>query len=117
MDLASQRAVRLTGQSTGVDEGYPAPGPRHTPTRKPAGEGGEVPNAPLPYRGTFGHPRPAALRGLSLPPAPMPSHLGSRPLKAWRYLGLFGAELMVCLAAVRVGPARQAFWAVWDRRE
>jgi Protein of unknown function (DUF2804) len=69
----------------------------------------------LPYRGTFGAPRPAALRGLALPPASMPSHRGLRPLKAWRYVGVFGPELMLCLATVRVGPARQAFWAVWDR--
>jgi hypothetical protein len=37
--------------------------------------------------------------------------------KAWRYAGVFGEELMVCAGVVRVGPARQAFWAVWDRRE
>jgi Protein of unknown function (DUF2804) len=47
----------------------------------------------------------------------MPARLGTRPLKAWRYIGLYGAELMLCLAAVRIGPARQAFWAVWDRDE
>jgi Domain of unknown function (DUF2804), C-terminal len=69
----------------------------------------------LPYRGTFGAARPAALAGLALPPAPMPARDGLRPLKAWRYVGLFGAELMVCAAVVRVGPARQSFWAVWDR--
>jgi hypothetical protein len=45
----------------------------------------------------------------------MPSRLGARPLKAWRYIGVFGPELMICVAAVRVGPARQSFWAVWDR--
>lgn len=68
------------------------------------------------YRGRFGDPRPARLDALALPPAPMPSHLGGRPLKAWRYVGVFGAELMLCLAQVRIGPARQSFWAVWDRR-
>jgi len=46
----------------------------------------------------------------------MPARDGLRPLKAWRYVGVFGAELMVCVATVRIGPARQAFWAVWDRR-
>ncbi|HWF56634.1 MAG TPA: DUF2804 family protein [Solirubrobacteraceae bacterium] len=46
----------------------------------------------------------------------MPSRQGLRPLKAWRYVGVFGPELMLCAAAVRVGPARQTFWAVWDRR-
>jgi hypothetical protein len=45
----------------------------------------------------------------------MPSRQGRRPLKAWRYVGAFSEELMVCVAAVRIGPARQSFWAVWDR--
>ncbi len=70
---------------------------------------------PLPYRGIFGAPRPTALAGLALPPLSMPSRQGVRPLKAWRYVGVFGPELMLCLATVRIGVARQAFWAVWDR--
>jgi Protein of unknown function (DUF2804) len=45
----------------------------------------------------------------------MPGRQGLRALKAWRYVGVYGPELMICLASVRVGPARQAFWAVWDR--
>jgi hypothetical protein len=45
----------------------------------------------------------------------MPSRLGTRPLKAWRYIGVFGPELMVSVASVRVGRLRQSFWAVWDR--
>ncbi len=68
-----------------------------------------------PYRGRFGDPRPPAWRELPLPPAPMPSHDGARPLKAWRYVGVYGPELMLCLGAVRIGRARQTFWAVWDR--
>ncbi len=72
-------------------------------------------NPVLPYRGAFGAPRPPALGALALPPSPMPSHLGGRALKAWRYVGVYGPELMLCLAAVRIGPARQCFWAVWDR--
>lgn len=47
----------------------------------------------------------------------MPSHQGLRPLKAWRYVGVFGPELMLCAASVRIGPARQSFWAIWDRRD
>lgn len=47
----------------------------------------------------------------------MPARHGTRPLKAWRYVGVFGPELMLCAAAIRVGPFRQAFWAVWDREE
>ena len=46
----------------------------------------------------------------------MPSHDAGRPLKAWRYVGVFGPDLMLCLGAVRIGRTRQAFWAVWDRR-
>jgi hypothetical protein len=72
--------------------------------------------APVPpYRGRFGAERPPPVRSLALPPAPMPSRLGLRPLKAWRYVGVYGPELMLCIGAVRIGPARQAFWAVWDR--
>jgi len=71
--------------------------------------------APLPYRGTFGEPRPAELAAVPLPPAPMPSRDGLRPLKAWRYVGVYAPELMLCVGEVRIGPARQAFWAVWDR--
>ena len=69
----------------------------------------------LPYRGRFGDRRPEALRRLALPPAPMPSRQRLRPLKAWRYVGVYGPELMLCIGSVRIGPARQAFWAVWDR--
>jgi hypothetical protein len=47
----------------------------------------------------------------------MPSHHRGRPLKAWRYVGVYGPELMLCAATVRVGRARRSFWAVWDRRE
>jgi hypothetical protein len=71
----------------------------------------------LPYRGTFGARRPSALDALALPPGPMPSHDGLRPLKSWRYIGVYGPELMLCAASVRVGRARQSFWAVWDRRQ
>jgi hypothetical protein len=70
-----------------------------------------------PYRGRFGDRRPAALTELPLPPDPMPARFGARPLKAWRYIGAFGPELMLCVAQVRIGRARQAFWAVWDRVE
>src|SRR5947207_58591 len=69
----------------------------------------------LPYRGEFGAQRPRALDALALPPTPMPSHHRSRTLKAWRYIGVFGPELMLCLGQVRIGRARQTFWAVWDR--
>ena len=70
-----------------------------------------------PYRGEYGGPRPHAFGGLALPPGPMPSWRGTRPLKQWRYVGVFGPDLMICAGSVRVGPARQEFWAIWDRRE
>lgn len=41
---------------------------------------------------------------------------GSRPLKQWRYAGLFGPDLMICAGSVQVGPLPESFWAVWDRR-
>jgi Protein of unknown function (DUF2804) len=31
-------------------------------------------------------------------------------------VGVFGPEVMLCAGTARVGPARQSFWAVWDRR-
>jgi hypothetical protein len=74
------------------------------------------PQPELPYRGVFGAARPTGLDDLALPPSPMPSHQGLRPLKAWRYVGVFGPELMLCAGVVRIGRARQTFWAVWDRR-
>jgi len=40
---------------------------------------------------------------------------GGRPLKRWRYVGVFCDELMACAALVQVGPARQSFWAVLSR--
>ena len=40
---------------------------------------------------------------------------GSRPLKRWRYVGIFCEQLMACAAQIQVGPARQCFWAVLPR--
>jgi hypothetical protein len=42
---------------------------------------------------------------------------GRRPLKRWRYVGVFCDELMLCAATVQVGPARQSFWAVLTRAD
>jgi len=69
----------------------------------------------IPYRGRYGDARPSPISHLPLPPHSMPSRMGRRPLKAWRYVGVYGPDLMLCVASVRIGPARQAFWAVWDR--
>lgn len=38
-----------------------------------------------------------------------------RPLKRWRYVGVYGPGLLCCFGDVRIGGAPQAFWAVWDR--
>ena len=68
----------------------------------------------LPWRGDApGAPRPADLE--PLPPARMAVLRGGRPLKRWRYVGVYGPELMLCAGAVRIGGIPQAFWAVWDR--
>src|SRR4029077_8570659 len=65
----------------------------------------------LPYRGDPSH-RPT---GLALPPDRMPLFHGRRPRKRWRYVGVFGAQAMICAAQVRVAGLCQSFWAVWDR--
>jgi hypothetical protein len=38
-------------------------------------------------------------------------------LKAWRWAGAFGPEVMLCVARASVGPAELGWWAVWDRAE
>jgi hypothetical protein len=47
----------------------------------------------------------------------MPLLRDRRPLKRWRYLGLYGDDVMLCAAQVRIAGLPQAFWAVWDRQE
>jgi hypothetical protein len=42
---------------------------------------------------------------------------GTRPLKRWRYVAIFAEDLMACAALVRIGPARQSFWALHLRDE
>ena len=62
---------------------------------------------PLPARG-------AAVRELSLPlpPAAMPRRQGMRPLKRWRYVGVFGPDLQLCVGDARIGPAPVRWWAI-----
>ncbi len=49
-------------------------------------------------------------------PRPLPGSgglfVGTRPLKRWRYVGIFGEQLMACAAQVQIGPAHQTFWAL-----
>src|SRR3954468_8472999 len=47
-----------------------------------------------------------------VPPEHMPMWRGTRPLKRWRYVGVFCDEVMVCVGDAQVGPLRQRFWAV-----
>jgi hypothetical protein len=42
----------------------------------------------------------------------MPLLRRARPLKRWRYVGLYGPELMACVGTARVGIAPLRFWAV-----
>jgi uncharacterized protein DUF2804 len=44
---------------------------------------------------------------------PLRSHGQTR--KVWRYVGVYGPEVMLCAAQARIGPFEQSFWAVWDR--
>src|SRR5829696_6565246 len=62
---------------------------------------------PLPVRG-------AALRRLDmpLPPARMRLARAWRPLKRWRYVGVYSAELMLCVGDARVAGIPQRWWAV-----
>ena len=47
----------------------------------------------------------------------MPLLRGGRPLKRWRYVGVYGPELMLCAGARAHRPALpQAFWAVLGPR-
>jgi uncharacterized protein DUF2804 len=68
----------------------------------------------LPWRG-HGAARPPAAAG-PVPAGRMPLVRDRRPLKHWRYAGVFGEEVMLCAGCVRVAGVPQAFWAVWDRR-
>jgi Protein of unknown function (DUF2804) len=58
--------------------------------------------------------RGAAVRrlGLALPPVRMPARRGLRPLKRWRYVGVYTPELMLCVGEARVGPIPMRWWAV-----
>jgi hypothetical protein len=38
-----------------------------------------------------------------------------RPLKRWRYIGVYGPDLMCCFGVVTIAGLPQEFWAVWDR--
>jgi hypothetical protein len=50
--------------------------------------------------------------GLALPPGTMPGRRGGRPLKRWRWVGVFTPEIELCVAEAYVGPAPRRWWAV-----
>jgi hypothetical protein len=50
--------------------------------------------------------------GLPLPPGRMPALRRGRPLKRWRYVGVYGPGLMLCVGDARVGGVPQRWWAV-----
>jgi Protein of unknown function (DUF2804) len=52
---------------------------------------------------------------MARPSDPLPLFRGTRPLKRWRYVGVFDEQVMICAASVQVGPARQTFWGIYDR--
>ena len=58
------------------------------------------------------------LRGERLAvPAPTRRWSARRPLKRWRYVGVYGPEAMLCAADVAIAGLGQQFWAVWDRAQ
>jgi hypothetical protein len=61
----------------------------------------------LPIRG-------AGVRDLpvQLPPERIPAWHGRRPLKRWRYVGVYTPELMLCVGDAKIGPVPQRWWAV-----
>jgi hypothetical protein len=104
-------SVNLSGKDTAHGKGVTVP---ERPSSR--GHAGGAATRPFgPYRGRYGAARPEPLARLPLPPERMPRRRGTRPLKRWRYVGVFGPELMLCVGAVHVGRAQQSFWAVWDR--
>lgn len=58
--------------------------------------------------------RGAAVRelDLALPPHRMPVFARGRPLKSWRYVGVYGPKLMLCVGDARVAGLPQRWWAV-----
>src|SRR5687767_4636234 len=50
--------------------------------------------------------------GLRLPPRRMAPLAAGRPLKRWRYVGVYRADVMLCVGDARVAGVRQRWWAV-----
>jgi Domain of unknown function (DUF2804), C-terminal len=69
-----------------------------------------MPSVETPWRGPGGG-RP----DLPLPPARMPLRRDGQNRKRWRYVGIFGEEVMLCAARAEIGPLKQSFWVLLDR--
>ncbi|HYP47935.1 MAG TPA: DUF2804 family protein [Thermoleophilaceae bacterium] len=63
--------------------------------------------APTPVRGTG-----VRRLDLPLPPGRMPFLRRRRPLPRWRYVGVYGPELMLCVGDARVAGMPQRWWAL-----
>jgi hypothetical protein len=50
--------------------------------------------------------------GLRLPPGRMAPMRAGRPLKRWRYVGVYRPDVMLCVGDARVAGVRQRWWAV-----
>lgn len=50
--------------------------------------------------------------GLRLPPLRMAPLRAGRPLKRWRYVGVYRPELMLCVGDAHVAGFRQRWWAI-----
>jgi hypothetical protein len=52
------------------------------------------------------------IRGTGLRPSRMPALRRGRPLKRWRYVAVYGPELMLCIGDARIAGIPQRWWAV-----
>jgi Protein of unknown function (DUF2804) len=52
------------------------------------------------------------IRGVGLRPARLPPLRRGRPLKRWRYVAVYGPELMLCVGHARIAGIPQRWWAV-----
>src|SRR5690349_18381304 len=50
--------------------------------------------------------------GMRLPPERMPLLRHGRPLKRWRYVAVYGPELMLCVGDARIAGIPQRWWAL-----
>jgi hypothetical protein len=53
-----------------------------------------------------------SVRGAAVRPPPRRLLRGGRPFKRWRYIGVYGPELMLCVADARIAGLPQRWWAV-----